>query len=277
MKSVSLNSCILLLSVCFSQIEVSHALAQDAEVSAVDLGETTLFYSDDLAGLSEPIVIDLYDEFGYLDTAVVDSFEVDSFGLANIDLSASNSIIGDAYGANTGMNIAVVTVTIVDGPHPRDITEIDYDWDHIKNLDINYLQTGVRFGGGHYCPGNFPATETQGGCTYTFTYTYDPDPRVNDQPYTCTVTVKKDGSDFPVENRPTWDMFPENWTEGQVQAAATQAWNDIKDDLDDDDMGGTHTGTGGGINIEIKWTKKSYMDNGVKKWKICINTAYPKS
>ena len=70
-------------------------------------------------------------------------------------------------------------------------------------------------------------------------------------------------------------MFPENWTEGQVQAAVTQAWSDIRDDLDDDDMGGTHTGTGGGIEIGIKWTKKSYMDNGVKKWKICINTAYP--
>ena len=61
-----------------------------------------------------------------------------------------------------------------------------------------------------------------------------------------------------------------------MKAAVTSAWGVIKPTLADDAQGGTESGPGGGINVELKWSLKSYMDNGVKKWKIVIRTAYPK-
>jgi hypothetical protein len=144
---------------------------------------------------------------------------------------------------------------------PKTITEIEYNWGHITTLEIKDTSNGgITFSGGHFDGNGFPTTITKDGHVYAITYTTNPTSPKVDEPYKVTGSVTENGNPVTCE-RAKWDVFPENWTEAQVKAAVTQCWGNIKPTLGANETGGTKVGTGGGIQIEIKWSVKLY-----RKW-----------
>lgn len=231
-------------------------------VTALAFSNASQVYSQE--GYGQPVTTSLYD---------------DSDGNWILDLKFSNPIdptenvvVKTIYDEDQQIDIALYR-NIGD---PKTITEIEYNWGHITTLEIKDTSTGgITFSGGHFDGNGFPTTITKDGHVYTITYTTKPTPPKIDEPYTVTGSVTENGN--PVTcGRPTWNVFPENWTEAQVKAAVSQCWGNIKPTLGANETGGTAVGTGGGIQIEIKWSIKSYTEDGVKKEKIVISTAYPK-
>lgn len=137
----------LIVAMLVALFTTSKMSAQVMEVTAMNFGGETLLYSEGFT-VDEPIAIDLFDEQGFAGSVILENVggsQLVGFAYGELMMPTSQLMLGEAYGAVSGIGIGPVVVEsdIPDVTHaglPADVQDRLLDLqsiDGIKNYGSN--------------------------------------------------------------------------------------------------------------------------------------------